>query len=133
MPNRGPRKPLTVPIVLHPQALLRLEQVQALVPIPTTSLYEEMRAGRFPKPVRISARTVAWRWSDIEPLLESFETVSDIDAITSKALAGLEAKRAQDTPEVTEEAPAIHLPEHRGSAQEVGGRKTPTVKTKGGK
>lgn len=88
MPNRGPRKPLPLPSVLHPQALLRLEQVQALVPIPTASLYEEMKAGRFPKPVRISARTVAWRVSDILPLLESFETVTDIDPNVAKAVAG---------------------------------------------
>jgi len=82
--------------VLHPQAVLRIEQLQQLIPLPTATLYKEIEEGRFPKPVRISARTVAWRTSDILQLLESFETVTDIDPNVVKASAAAYAKRAQE-------------------------------------
>lgn len=91
--NRGPRKPLAVPAVLHPQGLLRLEQVLTLVPMPPTSWYAGMAEGIYPKPVRISARSVCWKVSDILKLMASFETVEEIDPNITKACAATKAKR----------------------------------------
>lgn len=91
MSNRRARKPLAVPAVLHPKALLRIEQLLQLVPLTEASIYRKMALGDFPKPVRISERAVAWRWSDIQPLIDSYETVTDIDPNMATALAG--AKR----------------------------------------
>ena len=39
--------------------------------LPTASLYKEMREGRFPEPVRISARSVRWHRAEVEAWLAS--------------------------------------------------------------
>lgn len=94
---RKPRKPLELPAVLHPQGLLRWEQVQALLgQIPKATFYKGMADGDYPLPVRIGHRTVAWRTADILKLIENFPTATTIDPNTAKALAGLAAKRAQE-------------------------------------
>ena len=52
--------------VNQPEQFLRLPAVKALVGWSATStLYREMAAGRFPSPVRIGARSVAWKASEI--------------------------------------------------------------------
>jgi prophage regulatory protein len=53
-------------------ALLRLPQVLALIPISKTTWWVGVREGRFPKPVRLGPRSVAWRSTDIATLIESF-------------------------------------------------------------
>jgi prophage regulatory protein len=58
-------------------SLLKLKQIigdkkqgiPAIVPIGKTAWYAGMEAGRFPKPIRYSARAVFWRRSDIERLV----------------------------------------------------------------
>lgn len=42
------------------QRFLRRTDVQQLCGLPTSSLYELMERGEFPRPIRLSARTVAW-------------------------------------------------------------------------
>jgi predicted DNA-binding transcriptional regulator AlpA len=46
-----------------PRRLIRLKEVLRVYPVSRTIWYEGVRAGRYPKPVRLSARTVAW-WED---------------------------------------------------------------------
>ena len=48
-----------------PEKLLRLPEVEALTGLKKTSLYNGAPDGSFPKPIRISARCVAWRESDL--------------------------------------------------------------------
>ena len=48
-----------------PEKLLRLPEVEALTGLKKTSLYNGAHAGTFPKPIRLSARAVAWRESDL--------------------------------------------------------------------
>lgn len=50
--------------------LLRLPDVLAMFPISRSSWYEGVRTGRYPPPVKLGARTVAWRRADLEALLE---------------------------------------------------------------
>ncbi len=50
--------------------LLRLPEVLAIFPISRSSWYEGVRTGRYPRPVKLGARTVAWRRADLEALLE---------------------------------------------------------------
>ena len=50
--------------------LLRLPQVLAIVPVGKTTWWAGVKAGRYPKPIKISARCTAWRSSDIQRLLE---------------------------------------------------------------
>jgi predicted DNA-binding transcriptional regulator AlpA len=49
---------------------LRLPQVLALIPIGKTCWWEGVKSGRFPKPVKISARCTAWRVEDILSLIK---------------------------------------------------------------
>ena len=46
--------------------LLRLPEVRDAVGLKTTAIYDAIRKGSFPSPVRIGDRAVAWRESDIE-------------------------------------------------------------------
>jgi prophage regulatory protein len=55
-PNNPTRKP---------ENLLRLPQVETLTALRKSSIYAGMKAGTFPRCVRLSARAVAWRESDI--------------------------------------------------------------------
>lgn len=52
------------------EKLLRLPDVQELYPMSRAHIYAEMARGRFPQPVAIGLRAVAWRASDIEALIE---------------------------------------------------------------
>jgi len=49
--------------------------IPAIIPIGRTSWYEGIKAGKYPAPIKIGTRSVAWRVSDIRALLESFEEV----------------------------------------------------------
>ncbi|HRE45318.1 MAG TPA: AlpA family phage regulatory protein [Terricaulis sp.] len=46
--------------------LMRLPQVMREVALCRSSIYAAMSEGRFPAPVRIGRRAVAWRAEDIE-------------------------------------------------------------------
>lgn len=69
---------MTTPQHLSESALLRLPQIvgdikrgiSPLVPISRSGWWAGVKEGKFPKPVRISPRCVAWRASDIAALLE---------------------------------------------------------------
>lgn len=53
---------------------LRLSQVLSVIPLGKTCWWEGVRSGRFPKPVKLSARCTAWRAEDIRELIN---TLSD--------------------------------------------------------
>lgn len=42
------------------QRLLRLKQVRTITGLGRSTIYRWMEAGRFPKPVRLGPRSVAW-------------------------------------------------------------------------
>ena len=46
--------------------ILRKPRVLALIGIGNTSLYEAIKRGDFPAPVKLGVRAVGWRRSDIE-------------------------------------------------------------------
>ena len=46
--------------------LLRREDVEERFGVSRSWIYSEMRAGRFPEPVRIGPRSVRWRVSDLD-------------------------------------------------------------------
>jgi prophage regulatory protein len=47
------------------QTILRRADVERATGLPRSTLYEMMAAGRFPKPVRIGARSVGWIETEI--------------------------------------------------------------------
>jgi predicted DNA-binding transcriptional regulator AlpA len=49
---------------------LRLTQVLEFIPLGKTCWWEGVKSGRFPKPVKLSARCTAWRAEDIRYLVE---------------------------------------------------------------
>lgn len=56
------------------QVLLKIKQVLELVPVGKTTLYKMIDDGKFPRPIRLSERAVAWRKSDILQWIDNLET-----------------------------------------------------------
>lgn len=54
------------------ECLLRIHEVLQRLPISRTSLYDGIKVGLYPAPVRIGKRTVAWRESEIDRLIKGF-------------------------------------------------------------
>jgi prophage regulatory protein len=50
--------------------LLRLREVLQLIPLSRSTWWSGVNCGRFPKPVRLGPRIVAWRFCDIRQILE---------------------------------------------------------------
>lgn len=46
--------------------LIRSREVQARTGLPKSSLHRMASAGRFPAPVKLGMRSVAWRESDVD-------------------------------------------------------------------
>ncbi len=44
---------------------LRQSQVLAIIPISKSTLWRRIRAGTFPRPIKLSARVTVWRVEDI--------------------------------------------------------------------
>jgi prophage regulatory protein len=51
--------------------LLRRPEVEARTGLSRSTLYDWMKRGEFPQPVKLGARLVAWRESDIAEWLKS--------------------------------------------------------------
>ena len=51
---------------------LRLPQVLEFIPVSKSSWWAGCKNGRYPKPIKLSARTTVWRVEDIRELIESF-------------------------------------------------------------
>lgn len=59
-----------------PERLLRLPAVKQMVGLSTSTIYAEIRAGRFPPPVKLSQRVACWPASTIAAWIESRINVS---------------------------------------------------------
>ena len=46
--------------------LMRSKEIQAKTGLPKSSLHNMARAGTFPAPLKLGARAVAWRESDVD-------------------------------------------------------------------
>jgi len=54
-------------------AFYRLDTVLQLIPISRSTWLQGVKHNRFPQPVRLSSRTVAWRSSDIDNFIKNIE------------------------------------------------------------
>lgn len=69
----------TTPNQLPETGFLRLSQIignkktntPALIPISRTSFLNGIKSGKYPKPVKLGERTIAWRVEDIRDLINS--------------------------------------------------------------
>jgi predicted DNA-binding transcriptional regulator AlpA len=50
---------------------VRLSAILSVYPVGKSTWWNGVRTGRFPKPVKLGARTTAWRVEDIVALIES--------------------------------------------------------------
>ena len=55
----------------RPQRLLRRAEVEERTSLPKTTIYEWMKRGQFPSPVRLGDSMVAWLESDIEAWIDA--------------------------------------------------------------
>ncbi|WP_171230683.1 AlpA family transcriptional regulator [Ruegeria sp. HKCCA4008] len=51
--------------------LIRRPEVETLTGLSRSTIYEWINSGRFPKPLQLGPRTVAWREADILEWIES--------------------------------------------------------------
>jgi len=59
---------------------LRLPQILEVIPLGKSCWWNGVKSGRFPKPIRLSARCVAWKAEDIRDLIrELSEPVQEND------------------------------------------------------
>jgi prophage regulatory protein len=70
---RGKSASSTAPVVAHSDddAIDRLPAVKANTGLGTSTIYKEMAASRFPRPIQLTKRAVGWRRGDIRRWLES--------------------------------------------------------------
>lgn len=57
--------------------LLKLPEVLALFPVSRAGWYQGVKVGRYPAPVKLGVRSVAWRRADVEKLIAD---LGDVDA-----------------------------------------------------
>ncbi len=50
---------------------LRLPDVLSVIPVGKTCWWEGVKSGRYPRPVKLSARCTAWRAEDIRELIKA--------------------------------------------------------------
>lgn len=58
------------------ERVYRRPAVEKLTGLSRSTLYQMMAENRFPKPVRVGLRAVAWRESDLTAWLEARETAA---------------------------------------------------------
>ena len=61
----------TINASLPETGFLRVPQILRLFPVSKSCWWQGVRDGKFPKPVKLTERTTAWRVEDIRALLES--------------------------------------------------------------
>jgi prophage regulatory protein len=60
------------PTALPESGFIRLPIVLAVFPISRSAWWAGVKSGKYPKPVKLSERTTAWRVEDIRTLLASY-------------------------------------------------------------
>ena len=55
---------------IPPTGFLRLSQMLAIIPVSKSTWFEGVRAGRYPKPVKIGPRASGWRVREIVAFVE---------------------------------------------------------------
>ena len=87
----------------EPEKLLRVNQIvgdrakgiPAIIPVSRSSWWLGVKQGRFPKPLKLSARITVWKMSDIQTLIEK--------------AASKQGRRARDRQDDDSPEPESHL------------------------
>lgn len=76
--SRSTPEHLSRPLAQLPaDGFLRLRQVLQLIPVSRSVWWAGVRDGRFPKGVKLSTRTTAWRVQDIAKLIDQLGAERD--------------------------------------------------------
>lgn len=67
-----PKSQATTPLPLTTPHFLREKQVLQHFPVSRSELWNRVRDGRFPAPVKLSARVSAWRSGDVMRVLAEY-------------------------------------------------------------
>ncbi|TPM14790.1 AlpA family transcriptional regulator [Mesorhizobium sp. B2-3-5] len=62
------------------QTFIRRPEVERITGLSTSSLYERMQAGQFPKPIRIGPKAVAWSLAEVAEWQEKCLALRDAAA-----------------------------------------------------
>lgn len=57
-------------VTIPATGFLRLAQVLTIIPVSKSTWFEGVRAGRYPKPVKIGPRASGWKAEEIAALVE---------------------------------------------------------------
>jgi len=52
------------------EKMLRIKQVLKIIPVSKSTWWAGVKSGKFPKPMKLGARTTVWLLSDIQALVE---------------------------------------------------------------
>jgi prophage regulatory protein len=69
---------------LDPAALIKMPLVLTVVPKSSNQIYRDIAAGKFPKALKLSSQSVAWRVSDIREYLSDPQGWADRNAVAVK-------------------------------------------------
>jgi predicted DNA-binding transcriptional regulator AlpA len=58
----------------YTQGFLRLSQVLELIPVSKSTWWLGVKNGHYPKPIKLSEKTTAWRVEDIQELIAKLAT-----------------------------------------------------------
>ncbi len=58
---------------LEARRIVRMDEVSKLTGLARATIYKKVKDGSFPPPIRLGARAVGWRMSDIVTWLEALE------------------------------------------------------------
>jgi prophage regulatory protein len=68
----------------NPGRMLRLREVEQMIGRKRSSLYQDMAIGRFPKPIKIGARAVAWPEQELIAWLHGRIAQRDGDSVIAR-------------------------------------------------
>ncbi len=66
-----------LPSDLPKEGFVRLPQILAVIPISKTQFWLGVKNGRFPSPIKLGAKTTAWRVEDIRELIAKLSQNTD--------------------------------------------------------
>jgi len=65
---------------MNQQLVYRMTELSRIVGLSKTTIYDLIKKGDFPQPVRMTSKSVAWRVKDVTQWVDSLPTSSDLNA-----------------------------------------------------
>ena len=53
---------------------LRIKQIKKMIPISHTTIWNWVKKGEFPKPIKIGANTTVWEYDKVKEFLDNMQT-----------------------------------------------------------